>query len=108
MQTNLNNEVEWLRTTHATAAWVGFEYASQYASQSAAALRAGDKRVTFDFETNAEKVSRNGARASLGEIGTIELEMFRKSESPRRPSGMLFLSLSVWYYDSYSCSRCCS
>jgi hypothetical protein len=102
MKTNLSAEVEWLRSTIASAssssssAWLGFEYAPQYAENMASAVKAGDRRVTFDFETAATKISKNAAVASLSAMGTLELDMFRKADSPYRPTGFFIVAGVVW------------
>lgn len=90
LSTNLEKELSTLQANLTKCQFSGFVYAPAYAASVAEGIIAETKRVVFDFEDSTTKLSNNSTAASLGQIGNIELDVFRKNDSPCRLSGAVF------------------
>ena len=72
MQTNIEENLRWLRLTP-TAITAGFEYA-HIASTNIT------KPTTFNFETTKSRAAHNCALSSVSSIGVIDLDVYRSQE----------------------------
>lgn len=72
MQTNLEENLRWLRVTP-TASIAGFEYAHIASANYT-------KPTTFNFDTTKSRAAANCALSSVSAIGVIDLDVYRAQE----------------------------
>lgn len=79
MKNNLKEQLEWLTANFEASKIAGFKYACE-------AAKSVDKDTTvFSFDNQARRQSRASTCSTLSDIGHLELETFRKEDSPCRP-----------------------